>query len=145
MLIMQFSMLLLHCNSSTVICLEVIHNNLFVSLSIHWYWRGDNFFHSTGETGLRFFRRPCNIYREMILRNIEQHEGIKVGDYNINHLRYANDTVLITDSEEKPQVIIITVTKENENKDFQLNATKTECMVISKRANTPVCNVSCKG
>ena len=38
-----------------------------------------------------------NIYSEMILRNIEQHEGVKVGGHNINNLRYADDTVLIAD------------------------------------------------
>ena len=81
----------------------------------------------------------------MILRNIEQHEGITVGGYNINNLRYADDTVLIADSEEKLQDIIIIVTKESENKGLQLNAKKTECMVISKQPDTPICNVSCKG
>ena len=86
-----------------------------------------------------------NIYSEMILRNIEQHEGVKVGGHNINNLRYADDTVLIADSEEKLQNILSTVTIESENKELQLNAKKTECMVISKQPDTPVCNISCKG
>ena len=86
-----------------------------------------------------------NIYSEMILRNIGQHEGITVGGYNINNLRYADDTILIADSEEKLQDIVTTVTKESENKGLQLNAKKTECMVISKRPDSPICNVSCKG
>lgn len=52
----------------------------------------------------------------MILRNIEQHEGVQVGGHNINNLRYADDTVLIADSEEKLQNILTTVTIESENK-----------------------------
>ena len=41
-----------------------------------------------------------NIYSEMILRNLEDIEGVKVGGYNCNNLRYADDTVLIASSEE---------------------------------------------
>ena len=68
----------------------------------------------------------------MILRNIKLHEGVRVGGNNINNLRYADDTVSIADSEEKLQGILTTVTVESENKGLQLNAKKTECMVISK-------------
>ena len=64
----------------------------------------------------------------MILRNIEQHEAIKVDGYNINNLRYADDTVLNANSEGKLQDIIITVSKESENKGLQLNTKKTEFM-----------------
>ena len=42
-----------------------------------------------------------NIYSEMILRNIKHHEGVRIGGNNVNNLRYADDTVLIADSEEK--------------------------------------------
>ena len=86
-----------------------------------------------------------DIYSKMIFRNLEQHEGITVGGYNINKMWYADDTVLIADSEEKLQDSIITVTKDSENKGLQLNAKKTECMVISKWPDTPICNVSYKG
>ena len=86
-----------------------------------------------------------NIYSEMILRNIKHHEGVRVGGNNINNLRYADDTVLIVDSEEKLQNILITVTVESGNKGLQPNAKKTECMVISKQSDIPVCNILCKG
>ena len=33
----------------------------------------------------------------------------------------------------------------SENKGFQLNAKKTECMVISKQSDIPVSNIICKG
>ena len=70
----------------------------------------------------------------MILLNIKHHEGVRVGGNNINNLRYANDKVLITDLEEILQNFLSTVTIENENKGLQLNAKKTECMVISKQS-----------
>ena len=53
--------------------------------------------------------------------------------------------MLIADSEEKLQKILRTVTVESENKLPQLNAKKTECMVISKQSDIHVCNILCKG
>ena len=44
-----------------------------------------------------------NIYSEMILQNIKHLDGVRVGGNKRNNLRYADDTVLIADSEEKPQ------------------------------------------
>ena len=79
-----------------------------------------------------------NICSEIILRNLKHHEGVRVGGNNINNLRYADDTVLIADSEEKLQNILTTVAVESENKGLQLNAKKTECMVISKQSDIPV-------
>ena len=88
-----------------------------------------------------------NIYSEITLRNIKHHESVRVGGNNINNLRhqYPDDTVLVADSEEKLQNILTTVTVESENKGLQLNAKKTECMVISKQSDIPVCNILCKG
>ena len=43
-----------------------------------------------------------NIYSEMILRNLENYPGVKINGENINNIRYADDTVLIADSKEKP-------------------------------------------
>ena len=48
---------------------------------------------------------PClfNFYAEYIMRNTgleEAQAGIKIAGRNINHLRYANDTTLIAESEE---------------------------------------------
>ena len=37
----------------------------------------------------------------MILRNLENYPGVNINRENINNIRYADDTVLIADSEEK--------------------------------------------
>ena len=48
---------------------------------------------------------PCvfNLYAEYTMRNSgleEAHAGIKIAGRNINHLRYADDTTLMAESEE---------------------------------------------
>ena len=45
-----------------------------------------------------------NLYAEYIMRNTgleEAQAGIKIGGRNINHLRYADDTTLMAESEEE--------------------------------------------
>ena len=45
-----------------------------------------------------------NLYAEYIMRNTELEEaqtGIKIAGRNINNLRYADDTTLMAESEEK--------------------------------------------
>jgi len=86
-----------------------------------------------------------NIYSEVILRTISDMEGVIIGGRNINNLRYADDTVLIADSEEGLQALISAVTEKSEAMGLQLNARKTECMVVSKKKDNPVCNITCKG
>ena len=44
-----------------------------------------------------------NLYAEMIMRKLIDLEGIKVGGENVNNIRYADDTTLIADSQEKLQ------------------------------------------
>ena len=49
---------------------------------------------------------PClfNLYAEYIMRNTgleETQAGIKIAGININHLRYADDTTLMAESEEE--------------------------------------------
>ena len=72
-------------------------------------------------------------------------QGVREGGNNINSLRYADDTVLIADSEEKLQNILRTVTVESEIKGLRLNAKKTECMFISKQSDIPVWNILFNG
>ena len=48
-----------------------------------------------------------NLYAEYIMRNAgleEAQAGIKTAGRNINNLRYADDTTLMAESEEKPSL-----------------------------------------
>ena len=55
---------------------------------------------------------PClfNLYAEYIMQNAELDEaqvGIKIAGRNINDLRYADDTTLMTESEEKLKSLLM--------------------------------------
>ena len=52
-----------------------------------------------------------NLYAEYIMRNAgleEAQAGIKIAGRNINNLRYADDTTLMTESEEELKSLLIT-------------------------------------
>ena len=74
-----------------------------------------------------------SLYNEIIVRHIEGEDGIKTGGHNINHLRYANDTMLLTDAEEKLQNLIQIVNRKSMIYGMELNARKTETMAITKK------------
>ena len=62
---------------------------------------------------------PClfNYYAEYIMRNAgleEAQAGIKIADININHLRYADDTTLMAQSEEELKSLLMKVKVESE-------------------------------
>ena len=54
--------------------------------------------------------------------------GIKIPGRNINNLRYADDTILMAESEELKS-LLMKVEEENEKVGFKLNIQKTKIMV----------------
>ncbi len=75
----------------------------------------------------------------MIMREIEGYPGIVVGGININNLRYADDTVLLTTNQTDLQNIQGKVVDESASKGLTINCKKTECMVVSKKKEIPRC------
>ena len=74
---------------------------------------------------------PClfNLYAEYIMRNagLEEAQGeIKIARRNINNLRYADDTTLMAESEEKLKNLLIKVKEESEKVGLKLNIQKTK-------------------
>ena len=79
---------------------------------------------------------PClfNFYAEYIMRNTgldEAQAGIKIVGRNINNLKYADDTTLMTGSEEKLKSFLMKVKEESEKVGLQLNIQKTKIMASS--------------
>ena len=57
----------------------------------------------------------------------EAQAGIKIGNRNINYLRYADDTTLMAESEEELKSLLMKV-KESEKVGLKLNIQKTKIM-----------------
>ena len=69
---------------------------------------------------------PClfNFYAEYIMRNSGLEEAqarIKIARRNINNLRYADDTTLMAESEEKLKSLLMKVKVESETVGLKLN------------------------
>ena len=61
----------------------------------------------------------------------ETQAGIKIAGRNINNLRDADDTTLMTESEEKRKSLLIRVKEENEKADLKLSIKNTKIMASS--------------
>ena len=65
------------------------------------------------------------------MRNVgleETQGGIKISGRNINNLRYADDTTLMAESEEKLKNLLMKVKEESEKVGLKLNIQKTRIM-----------------
>ena len=76
---------------------------------------------------------PClfNFYAEYIMRNTglgEAQAGIKISGGNINNLRYADDTTLMAESEEKLKSSLMKVKEESKKVGLKLNIQKMKIM-----------------
>ena len=58
----------------------------------------------------------------------ETQAGIKIAGRNINHLRYADDTTLMAESEEELKCLLMKVKEESEKVGLKLNIQKTKIM-----------------
>ena len=58
----------------------------------------------------------------------EAQAGIKIAGRNINNLRYADDTTLVAESEEKLKSLLLKVKEESEKVGLKLNIQKTKIM-----------------
>ena len=58
----------------------------------------------------------------------EAQAGIKIPGRNINKLRYADDTTLMAESEEKLKILLMKVKEKSEKVDLKLNIQKTKIM-----------------
>ena len=76
---------------------------------------------------------PClfNFYAEYIMRNAgleEAQAGINIAGRNVNNVRYADDTTLMSESKEELKNILMKVKEESEKVGLKLNIQKTKIM-----------------
>ena len=73
---------------------------------------------------------PClfNLYAEYIMRNTGLEAGIKIARRSVNNLRYADDTILMAESEEEVKSLLMKVKEESGKVGLKLNIQKTKIM-----------------
>ena len=79
---------------------------------------------------------PClfNLYAEHITRNAgleETQAGIKIAGRNISNLKYADDTILMAESEEELKSLLMKVKEGSGKVGLKLNIQKTKIMASS--------------
>ena len=92
--------------------------------------------HSTGK-GIHqgCILSPClfNFYAEYVMQNArldESQAGIKIAQRNINNLRYADDTTLMTENEDNLKILLMWLKEESEKAGLQFNIQKTKIMAF---------------
>ena len=79
---------------------------------------------------------PClfNLYAEYIMQNAgldETQAGIKIAGKNLNSLRYADDTTLMSESKEELKSLLMKVKEESEKVGLKLNIQKTKTKIMA--------------
>ena len=86
---------------------------------------------------------PClfHLYAEYIMQNArldKAQAGIKIAGRNINNLGYADDTTLMTDSEEELKNLLMKVKEESEKVGLKLNIQKMKIMASGPITSWPI-------
>ena len=79
-----------------------------------------------------------NLFTELIFRVIEnEDEGVSVGGRRISNLRYADDTVITAENENKLQTLAERVNEEGKHFGMKMNIKKTKRNGDKQNRNTP--------
>ena len=86
-----------------------------------------------------------NIYTEYLIREaLEDGEGININGQNITNIRYADDTIILAESEQQLQYMIDKLDATCEQYGMAMNAKKTKTMIVEKTPEKQ-CEVNVKG
>ena len=77
------------------------------------------------------------MYTEMIMIGLEHKGGFRIGGRVINNLRYADDTVILAETEHELQHLMDIVVQESEQKGLFLNIDTSYSMVFIKSSSIP--------
>ena len=73
-----------------------------------------------------------SLYSQVVMDALKDLEGISAGGRNVNNVRYADDTVLIADSEKKLQALMNKLKDECESKGLRINLDMTNTLTVTK-------------
>ena len=81
-----------------------------------------------------------NLYSEYLIEEaLNNKRRLSINGENINNVRFADDTVLIAESEEELQEMVNELNQNRNDYGMSLNAKKAKVMVIDKKAKS-MCN-----
>ena len=86
-----------------------------------------------------------SMYTQIVMEELAEVEGVRIGGKNLNNIRYADDMVMIADSEGKLQILIDKLHEKCLEKGLRINRSKTEVMGITKRNELLPVNVTMEG
>jgi len=84
-----------------------------------------------------------NLIMDKIIANLPEKLGYRMGNARIHIIRYADDTVLIADSEENLQTLLIRFDQMAERLNMEISLNKTKSLTISK--NYTRCEIELRG
>ena len=92
-----------------------------------------HYFANKGPSSQGYILSPClfNFYAEYIMRHAgleEAQAGIRIARKNMNNLRYADDTILMAESEEELKSLLMKVKEESEKVGLKLSIQTTNFM-----------------
>ena len=86
-----------------------------------------------------------SLYTQIVMEELREMDGVRMGGKNINNIRYADDMVMIAETEEKLQSLIDRLQEECWRMGLRINIGKTEVMGVTKRRENLPVNVHIEG
>ena len=133
-------------------CTDIDGNDIAVITNLYWHQITQIRIQDTVSDPLKIKRgvrqgcvlSPClfNLYTEIIFREVAEMPGLRVGGRIINNIRYADDTVLLAESENDLQTLVDIIKTKSENYGLLMNVKKTKTMVFSKKETVPSVNIT---
>ena len=82
--------------------------------------------------GLPLKSLPYLLYSQAVMNELEGMEGVKVGETNLNNVRYVDDSVQIADTNAKLQRVADKFNVEYNRIRLNINISRTEVMGITR-------------
>ena len=88
-----------------------------------------------------------SLYSQIVMDELEGLESVNVDGWNINNIRYADDTLLVAVSEDKLRELVRTLHRACTASGLKINfgQGKTEVIGITKRAEVLTVNITMEG
>ena len=86
-----------------------------------------------------------SLYTQLMMNELAELDGIKIGGQSVNTIRYAKDMVLLEDTGEKLQRLMGVLKEQCRMKGLKINYSKTEVMSVTKRRERPSVNINIQG